>query len=66
MLSDRDIELVHEVIATYYKTYNTDLIYTMSAKVAALLSVSIPSGMNEMDFLKTVVQDYNYHTAIAI
>ncbi|MFA4867224.1 MAG: RDD family protein [Pedobacter sp.] len=66
MLNDRDIELVHEVIATYYKTYNTDLIYTMSAKVAALLSVSIPAGMNEMDFLKTVVQDYNYHTAIAI
>jgi uncharacterized RDD family membrane protein YckC len=66
MLNDRDIELVHEVIATYYKTYNTDLIYTMSSKVATLLSVSIPSGMNEMDFLKTVVQDYNHQTSIAI
>ncbi|MEQ7798517.1 RDD family protein [Pedobacter sp. ASV1-7] len=66
MLSDREIELIHEVIGTYYKTYNTELIYAMSAKVAALLSVNIPSGMNEMDFLKTVVQDYNYHTAIAI
>ncbi|MNY43594.1 hypothetical protein D3C86_1785680 [compost metagenome] len=54
------------MIATYYKTYNTDLIYTMSSKVATLLSVSIPSGMNEMDFLKTVVQDYNHQTSIAI
>lgn len=65
MLNDRDIELIHEVISTYYKTYNTDLIYAMSAKVATILSISIPSGMNEMDFLKTVVQDYNYETSIA-
>lgn len=66
LLSDRDIELIHEVIATYYKTYNTDLIYTMSAKVAALLAVNLPSGMNEMDFLKTVVKDYNHQTSVAI
>lgn len=66
MLSDRDIELIHEVIATYYKTYNTELIYALSAKVASLLSVTIPAGMNEMDFLKTVVKDYNHLTSIAI
>lgn len=64
-LNDRDIELIHEVIATYYKIYNTDLIYTMSAKVAAALSVNIPAGMNEMEFLKTVIKDYNHQTAIA-
>lgn len=66
LLSDRDIELIHEVIATYHKTYNTDLIYSMSAKVAALLAVSIPAGMNEMEFLKTVIKDYNHQTAIAL
>lgn len=66
LLSDRDIELIHEVIATYYKTYNTDLIYTMSAKVTALLAISIPEGMNEMDFLKTVIKDYNHQTAVAL
>lgn len=66
LLSDRDIELIHEVIATYYKTYNTDLIYTMSAKVSALLAISIPAGMNEMDFLKTVIKDYNHQTAVAL
>lgn len=66
MLSDRDVELIHEVISTYYKTNNAELIYTMSAKVKDLLSVNIPTGMNEMDFLKTVVKDYNHQTAIAI
>ncbi len=66
LLTDRDIELIHEVIATYYKTYNTDLIFSMSAKVAALLAVTIPTGMNEMDFLKTIIKDYNHQTAIAL
>jgi len=65
VLSDRDIELIHEVIATYYKTHNTELIYTMSGKVASLLSINIPQGMNEMEFLKTIVKDYNHQTAIA-
>lgn len=63
-LNDRDVELIHEVIDTYYKTFNADLIYAMSAKVAALLSVERPEGMNEMTFLKTVVKDYNYQTSL--
>jgi uncharacterized RDD family membrane protein YckC len=65
LLSDRDIELIHEVITTYYKTYNTELIYAMSKKVADILAVHIPEGMNEMTFLKTVVKDYNHQTAMA-
>lgn len=65
MLSDREVELIHEVITTYYKNYNTDLIYKMSAKVAATLSLTIPEGMNEMEFLKTIIKDYNYQTAMA-
>lgn len=65
LLSDRDVELIHEVIATYYKTFNAELIYAMATKVTGILSVSIPAGMNEMDFLKTVVKDYNYQTSLA-
>lgn len=65
LLSDRDIELIHEVIATYYKTYNPDLIYATAAKVAGILAVSRPEGMNEMDFLKTVVKDYSQQTSLA-
>jgi uncharacterized RDD family membrane protein YckC len=65
LLSDRDIELIHEVIATYYKTYNPDLIYATAAKVASILALSKPEGMNEMEFLKTVVKDYNQQTSLA-
>lgn len=64
MLNDSDVELIHEVISTYYKTNNADLIYAMSAKVSSLLSITLPTGMNEMDFLKTVVKDYSHQTAI--
>lgn len=63
LLNDRDIELVHEVIATYYKTYNADLIYATAAKVAGILSVSKPEGMNEMEFLTTVLKDYKHTTS---
>lgn len=63
LMSDRDIELVHEVILTYYKTFNTDLIYAMSAKVAGHLSISIPQGMNELNFLTTIIKDYNHLTS---
>lgn len=63
-LTDRDIELVHEVIRTYYKTFKPELIYAASAKVAEHLSVTIPEGMNELNFLNTVVKDYNYLTSL--
>ncbi|TKC07604.1 RDD family protein [Pedobacter frigoris] len=64
-LSDRDLELIHEVITTYYKTGNPELVYSMAAKIADHLSLTIPEGMNQMEFLKTIVKDYNYITAVA-
>lgn len=63
LLTDRDVELMHEVILTYYKTSNADLIYNMSAKVAEHLSLNIPQGMNELNFLTTVIKDYKYLTS---
>lgn len=62
-LGDRDIELLHEVLSTYYKTGNYDLIHAMAVKISALLSISIPAGMHELDFLTTVAKDYNYITS---
>ncbi len=64
-LTDRDIELIHEVINTYYKTFNAQLIYQMSSKVISLLNTSIPEGMNELDFLKTIIADYSHITSKA-
>lgn len=66
LLSDRDIELVHEVIGAYYLTYNTELIYALSAKVSEFLGINIPEGMNEMQFLKTVSSDYIQITSKAV
>lgn len=51
-MNDRDIELIHEVLNTYYKTRNADLVYQMAAKVTNHLRISIPEGMNELQFLK--------------
>ncbi|WP_145857744.1 RDD family protein [Pedobacter suwonensis] len=62
-LNDRDIELVHEVLTSYYQTGNSDLIYAMAAKTKAHILVNIPAGMNELQFLETVLKDYNHLTA---
>lgn len=58
VLSDGDIELVHEVIRTYYQTYNPQLVYQMAEKVSQHLGIQPQEGMNEMQFLKTVAADY--------
>jgi Predicted membrane protein/domain len=62
-LSDRDAELIHEVISTFYRTNNADLIYTLSERIATHLAIKIPVGMNELDFLKTIIKDYRYITS---
>ncbi|GGE69468.1 putative RDD family membrane protein YckC [Pedobacter psychrotolerans] len=62
-LNDRDIELVHEVLTSYYQTRNPELIYTMAAKTKEHILVSIPAGMNELQFLETVLKDYNHLTS---
>ncbi|RDC54709.1 RDD family protein [Pedobacter chinensis] len=62
-LTDRDIELIHEVLTGYYQTGHADLIYAMAAKTKDHIFVTIPAGMNELQFLETVLKDYNYITS---
>jgi len=62
-LNDRDIELIHEVLTGYYQTGNAELIYAMAAKTKEHIAVTLPSEMNELQFLETVLKDYNYLTA---
>lgn len=62
-LNDRDIELVHEVLTGYYQTGNANLIYTMAGKIKEHIVATIPEGMNELQFLETVLKDYNHLTA---
>ncbi|HEX8608631.1 MAG TPA: RDD family protein [Pedobacter sp.] len=62
-LTDRDIELIHEVITTFYKTGNRELILATASKTATLLGITKPESMNELEFLNTVIKDYNYLTS---
>lgn len=67
LLSDRDIELIHEVLSTYYKTNNPDIVYHMANKVSNHLGISnLPENVNAMDFLRTVVMDYNQVTSRSV
>ncbi|HEY0174838.1 MAG TPA: RDD family protein [Pedobacter sp.] len=64
-LTDSDIELITEVLNTYYKTGNEYLIYTASVKVAEILSFKLPQEEHRIHFLRTVVKDYNHITSLA-
>ena len=64
-LSDRDVELIHEVIHTFYKTANFELLHAMSIKVSGLIGSAMPRYENELDFLNTVIKDYNHVTSLA-
>jgi uncharacterized RDD family membrane protein YckC len=66
-MTDRDIELVHEVLNAYYKTRNYNLISQMATKVAQHLGITITfNGINELEFLKTIIMDYNHSTSKAV
>lgn len=62
-LNDRDVELIHEVLIGYYESGNADLIYAMAKKIKDLLTVHIPQGMNELQFLETINKDYSFLTS---
>jgi len=62
-LSDKDIELIHEVMSNYYKSGNNVLVYTMADKMREYLAVSLPPNMNAMQFLQTLIKDYSHLTS---
>ena len=62
-LSDQDIALIHEVLQNYTKSGNNLLIYNTANKLKNHLQVQLPSAMDEMRFLHTVIKDYNVITA---
>ena len=62
-LSDKDINLIHEVIKYFNATGNNLLVYKLAMRVKAFLGVSYPPEINEYQFLEIVVQDYTTLTA---
>ena len=66
-LTDRDIELIHEVLNTFYKTRNQDLIYQVASKVYQIIGTDAYSKeLNEVEFLQTVIKDYNQITSRSV
>ena len=62
-LSDKDVELIHEIINVYMKSGNSVVVYNMAKRVKEHLNVTAPNGMNDMLFLQTVIKDYNHISA---
>ncbi|MGY3052679.1 putative RDD family membrane protein YckC [Pedobacter sp. UYEF25] len=62
-LNDAQVALIHEVLTGFYKTGNAELIYNMAEKTKTHISATMPHGMNELQFLETVLRDYNHLTA---
>ncbi|MBV8390583.1 MAG: RDD family protein [Mucilaginibacter sp.] len=62
-LSDKDVELIHEIINAYMKTGNNVVVYNMALRVKEHLNITPPNGMNDMLFLQTIIKDYNHISA---
>ncbi|MHA4893496.1 RDD family protein [Pedobacter sp. PWIIR3] len=65
-LTDSDIELIHEVILTYYKTRNYDVIEAMAIKMEDHIGIARPKDMSGVVFLETIIKDYSHVTSAAI
>jgi uncharacterized RDD family membrane protein YckC len=59
-LTDKDVELIHEIINAYMKTGNNVVVYNMALRVKEHLHITPPNGMNDMLFLQTIIKDYNH------
>ncbi len=63
-LTDRDVALIQEVIRSYFKTNNAEIVINAAARVKEILAVTPPEEMNDLKFLQTVVRDYNHITVM--
>lgn len=61
-LTDKDINLIHEVIRYFNATGNSLLIYKLAMRIKAYLGISYPPEINEYQFLEIIIQDYTVLT----
>ena len=59
-LKEDDIALIHEVIENYVKNGNSVPVYKTAERIREVLAISLPSNMNSMQFLQTVLKDYSH------
>jgi uncharacterized RDD family membrane protein YckC len=60
-LSEKDVELISEVINNYVKTGNSVVVYNMAVRLKEHLNVTAPPEMNDLKFLQTLRKDYSYY-----
>ena len=58
-LSDKDIAIIKEVMDTAQRTYNWSAIEQLAAKIKEVMGVY--TNLSPMDFLNTVLKDYNHY-----
>jgi uncharacterized RDD family membrane protein YckC len=59
-LTDKDINLLHEVTQAYFETGNTEVVYSAAARIKQLLSIASSPAMDDLLFLQTIIKDYNH------
>ena len=64
-LTDKDVNLIHEVLDNYYKTGNNTIVFNMAGRLKEHLAITMPQDMNNMQFLQTILKDYLHITAHA-
>ena len=64
-LKDEDISLINEVMESYFKTGNNIAVYKMADRIREHLTISLPPGMNSLQFLQTILKDYTHITSHA-
>lgn len=64
-LSEKDVNLIHEVISNYFKTGNSTIVFTLAEKIRAHLQIALPPNMNSLLFLQTILKDYTHISAQA-
>ena len=57
-LSDRDINTIKNVVNLYHKEHNSDICDRLAEKVQEVLHIR--TGMYSINFLETLLADYNY------
>jgi uncharacterized RDD family membrane protein YckC len=62
-LTDKDVALVHEVLANYMQSGNSIILYNTAAKLKQVLNIQ--TNMDDMRFLQTLIKDYNHIVAAA-
>jgi len=64
-LKDHDIVILQEVINTYVKTGNTEIVYSAARRIKELLAITQQVKMDDLRFLQTILKDYSHISAQA-